>query len=119
MASLSFQSLVIYLLITLLIIILVVVGINLHAAKKKTKWPPMVGDCPDYWFDAGEGGSKCTVNIDKVNLGNATSPMDFSKAPYTGENGACSKYRWANSRKVSWDGITYGVVNPCVKAKPT
>jgi hypothetical protein len=114
MASLTFQSIVIYTLISLLIVLLVVIGINLHASTKKTKWPPIIGDCPDYWYDGGAGGSKCTVNTDKVNLGSATSPMDFSKVPYSGSNGDCSKYRWSISKGVSWDGITYGVQNPCV-----
>jgi hypothetical protein len=116
MATITFQSLVIYTLITLLIILLVIIGINLHAATKNTTWPPVVGDCPDYWYDAGEGGSKCTLNVDEVNMGNATSPMDFSKVPYSGANGVCSKYRWSVAKGVSWDGITYGVQNPCTSS---
>ena len=32
---------------------------------------------------------------------------------FTGSNGTCAKYSWANKCDVSWDGITYGVENPC------
>ena len=39
--------------------------------------------------------------------------MNFNNAPYTGTTGACAKYNWANNCGVSWDGITYGVNNPC------
>ena len=50
----------------------------------------------------------------KDNIGLATSPMDFSLPAYSGSNGPCVKFTWANTNKVSWDGITYGVPNPCI-----
>jgi len=113
----TFQNIVIYTSVTLLIIILIIVAINIHNAKKNTKWPPMVSDCPDYWYDEGTGGSKCTINSDDVNLGTATSPMDFSTGTFTGVNKNCTRYMWARSKGVSWDGLTYGVANPCVTKK--
>jgi hypothetical protein len=39
--------------------------------------------------------------------------MNFSVAPYIGSDGNCAKYNWANSCGIAWDGITYGVPNPC------
>ena len=39
--------------------------------------------------------------------------MNFNLPAFTGSNGTCAKYNWANNCKVSWDGITYGVENPC------
>ena len=111
----TFQDSVIYTSVTLLIIILVIVAINIHLDKKNAKWPPVVSDCPDYWYDNGTGGSKCTINVDNINLGKATSPMDFSTSTYTGPNQNCNRYRWALSNNVSWDGITYGIQNPCTK----
>ena len=83
-------------------------------SQNKQTWPPVTGDCPDYWVDQGKGGSQCVVNAKKDNIGLATSPMDFSLPVYSGSNGPCIKYTWANTNKVSWDGITYGVSNPCI-----
>lgn len=113
----SFQSIIIYTALAILIILLIIVSINLHYAKTNVKWPPIIGNCPDYWYDEGTNGSKCVINNDNVNLGTATSPMDFSGNAYTGKNGNCVKYQWANSKSVSWDGITYGVENPCIEAR--
>ena len=111
----SFQKMVIYVALAILVILLVVIGINMHAAAKDATWPPMVGDCPDYWHDEGTKGSKCVVNTDDVNKGDAASPKNFNVAPFNTSGGRCAKYRWAVSNDVSWDGITYGVTNPCLR----
>jgi hypothetical protein len=39
--------------------------------------------------------------------------MNFNQSPFTDDDGDCAKYNWANSCKVTWDGITSGVKNPC------
>jgi hypothetical protein len=111
----TIQSIILTLAIDILLIILIVIGINISMSQNKQIWPPVIGDCPDYWSDQGKGGSKCVVNARKDNIGLATSPMDFSSPIYSGSNGACIKYTWANNNKVSWDGITYGVPNPCIR----
>ena len=113
----TFQRIVIYSALIVLVIILVIVGINLHVGSRDAKWPPNIGDCPDYWHDEGTKGSVCTVNLDEVNKGTAASPHNFAVSPYTGDRGTCNKYRWAIARGVSWDGITYGAENPCIKTK--
>lgn len=110
----TFQSIVLTTAVVILLIVLIVIGINMSISKNKQTWPPLVGDCPDYWLDLGTGGSNCSVNKHDANKGNSTSPMNFSVAPYNGTNGPCAKYRWANQNNVSWDGITYGVTNPCI-----
>ena len=112
----NFQRIVIIIAIILLIVCLILIGLVLVNSKSSQQWPPMVGDCPDYWVDTSGNGGNC-VNI--KNLGtcnfNNTKPqtMDFTQAPFTGSNGLCSKYNWANGCKLSWDGITYGAANPC------
>jgi hypothetical protein len=111
----SVQSIILTLAIAILLIILIVIGINISMSQNKQVWPPVTGDCPDYWIDQGKGGSQCAVNAKRDNIGLATSPMDFSLPVYSGSNGSCIKYTWANTNKVSWDGITYGVPNPCIK----
>lgn len=111
----SFQQIAIYIGVVILIILLIIIAINMNSAVKTSKWPPVIGDCPDYWYDAGSGGSKCTVNVDNVNRGNFEGgEVNFSRAPYTSNRGECAKYRWATENTVSWDGITYGRENPCI-----
>ena len=39
--------------------------------------------------------------------------MNFNQDPFTGTNGDCSKFNWATKCGVTWDGVTYGVQNPC------
>lgn len=110
----SFQRIVIYIAIAVLFVMMVIIAITMHNNSKDITWPPVIGDCPDYWHDDGTSGSKCVVNINEVNKGTASSPMNFDTAPYNSASGSsCAKYRWATSKGVSWDGITYGVSNPC------
>ena len=111
----SFQKTVLIIAIIFLILALIFIGISLKNAKYD-KWPPVIGSCPDYWVDKSKGdedksGSKC-VNV--KNLGTCDiKVMDFNTKLFSGSNGKCAKYNWANSCNVSWDGITYGVSNPC------
>ena len=44
--------------------------------------------------------------------------MDFSGTTFTGTDGLCNKKNWATNcsdpnNSVTWDGVTYGVVDPC------
>ena len=58
----TIQSIILTLAIAILLIILIVIGINISMSQNKQTWPPVTGDCPDYWVDQGKGGSKCVVN---------------------------------------------------------
>ena len=113
----SIQTIIMTSAIVILLIILITIGINIRTAKKNQVWPPLIGNCPDYWLDLGKDGSQCVVNGKANNLGIATSPMNFNTAAYMGSAGTCAKYNWAIANKVSWDGITYGVPNPCIIKK--
>ena len=53
----SVQSIILTLAIAILLIILIVIGINISMSQNKQIWPPVTGDCPDYWLDRGTGGS--------------------------------------------------------------
>jgi hypothetical protein len=122
----SFQSIVVVIAIILLIVCLIFIGIALSKTKNDGQWPPIVGDCPDYWIDTSGNGGNC-VNVRDLGTcttgGNGVAPggqhiaMNFTVAPYIGSSGLCSKYTWANGCGVTWDGITSGVTNPC--AQPT
>ena len=82
----------------------------------------MVPECPDYWGITGldVSGNKLAKCVNIKDLGSCPADsgdkhltMDFNGPMYTGDNGTCAKYKWANNCNVTWDGITYGVNNPC------
>ncbi len=115
----SFQKVVLTVSIIVLLVILVVIGMALSNAKYGETWPPIVGDCPDYWVDMSGNGEACmnshslgTCNIPTKGKKN-NNTMNFNELPFTGNEGTCAKYRWATACKVTWDGITSGVANPC------
>jgi hypothetical protein len=115
----NFQGIVLMISVIIFIIAVLLIGYILYQGKSKQTWPPLVGDCPDYWVDMSGKGSQC-VNVQDLGTCHAPSgkkhlTMDFSVAPYVGNNSSCSKYQWANRCGVTWDGITYGVNNPCSK----
>lgn len=114
----GFQKIVLFSAIVVLIIALVIIGIALTYAKKK-QWPPVIPECPDYWEIDGSGNDIKCINV--KNLGTCKPPsgqshltMDFNSPAFANStNINCSKYKWASNCGVTWDGITYGVNNPC------
>lgn len=113
----GFQKTVLIGAIIILIITLVIIGIALKNAKS-TDWPPLVTQCPDYWIIDGSGNNTTCTNIKDLGTcspqnGNRHLEMNFNTSPFTGSNGTCAKFNWARRCDVSWDGITYGVQNPC------
>ena len=114
----SFQKIILIVAVIILIINLIVIALALQNSKK-TNWPPIVASCPDYWLSDGSGNNiTCTntknLGVCKPESGKKHLTMNFTSAPFTGANGNCAKYTWANNCKVAWDGLTYGVSNPCV-----
>jgi hypothetical protein len=112
----SFQKTVITVAIVILIILLILIGMMLTKARNEI-WPPLVGDCPDYWVDLSGNGEMCynVHSLGKCNIPseNDKATMNFNQDPFTGDDGTCSKYNWANKCKVTWDGVTSGIQNPC------
>jgi hypothetical protein len=113
----SFQKLILVSAIIILIVVLVIIGFTLSKQKKDEYWPPIVGDCPDYWVDLEGNGAACynAHKLGKCNIpskGNKNT-MNFTVSPFLGDGGTCAKYKWADRCGVTWDGITSGVVNPC------
>lgn len=105
----GFQKIVLISAAIMLIVCLVFIGIALATSKNQVEWPPMVPDCPDYWTIDGSG-----VCVNVKNLGTcASKTMNFNTSAFTGSNEMCNKYTWATNCNVTWDGITYGVTNPC------
>ena len=122
----GFQKTVLTVAIIILIISLVVIGVVLKKSIESQAWPPILGVCPDYWVDLGKDGSRC-YNPQKIGSCNIPTEsdkntMNFAIDVFTGTDGACNKKKWAskcsagssnNLGPVSWDGITYGVTDPC------
>lgn len=109
----NFQKTVLIIAVIVLIVSLVFIGIVLRGLKYD-EWPPVVGSCPDYWVDQSPSGGHGSVCANVKNLGTCnTKVMNFNTKAFTGSNELCAKYNWATNCDVSWDGITYGVSNPC------
>jgi hypothetical protein len=117
----GFQKFILFAAIIILIIALVVIGISLSYAKDQEAWPPLTPDCPDYWMIDGSGNNAVCINVKDLGTcppqsGQKHLTMNFNTSAFSGENEDCSKYTWAKRCGVSWDGITYGVTNPCQTA---
>jgi hypothetical protein len=113
----TFQKIVLYAAIFVLILSLIMIGVVLGMTKDK-QWPPMTPQCPDYWTIDGEGQNAVCVNVKDLGTCPPQSDQDhltmnFNTPAFSGTRGLCAKYTWANKCGVSWDGITYGVSNPC------
>jgi hypothetical protein len=109
-------------LITAVIIVGVIylfIVILMYSTGTNPNWPPIVAACPDYWTVQGTNENQRCVNTRSLGTcppteGNKFTTMNFSEYPYDDALvGTCNKYKWANTCNVPWDGITYGVVNPC------
>ena len=114
----GFQKIVLFIAIIILIIALIFIGIALYYSTNNKAWPPMVPDCPDYWNVDGSGNNTTCTNIKDLGTcpplsGQKHLVMNFNIPAFSGDNSSCAKYTWAQKCNVSWDGITYGVNNPC------
>ena len=112
----TFQKIILYSAIIILIVVLIIVGVAFSYAKNE-QWPPLVPECPDYWISDGSGNNSQCINIKDLGTcpanGTKHLTMNFNGPIFSGDNGSCAKYRWADACNLTWDGITYGVNNPC------
>ena len=118
----SFQKITAIVTCIILLVILIFIWGTLTYAKKGVPAGPIVPQCPDFWeIKETATGPKC-VNVKEIGTclaaaGDEYMTMDFNSANFTDN---CAKYTWANNCNVAWDGLTYGVANPCLKpAVPT
>lgn len=114
----TFQKMTLMIAGILLIICIIIIVLIFLFPNTKQVWPPMVGNCPDYFVDIKGDGSNC---VNSLSLGTCTETEtpDFSKNDFIGSGGNCAKYTWANKCGLTWDGITYGVQNPCTTSSST
>jgi hypothetical protein len=106
----TFQRLVIIIAILTMIVSLGFVYYMIHT-ETKSKWPPIVAKCPDFW-DAYEDSSGKLMCKNTKRLGTCLTDFDPNAEDYKTD---CQKYTWANKCDIKWDGINYGAENPCIK----
>lgn len=80
--------------------------------QNKVKWPPVVAQCPDWWKATTDSSGKVAC-LNVQNLGKCTGAFYPDEPQYSGADGLCNKYKWASNCGIQWDGVTYGVDNPC------
>jgi hypothetical protein len=119
----GFQKIVLLIAIILLIVALLFIGTALSSSTD-TQWPPMIPQCPDYWSIDGSGNNTTCINVKDLGTcppqnGQNHLVMNFNTPVFTGSNGLCAKYSWATNCGLTWDGITYGVNNPCQTSSST
>ena len=85
-------------------------------------WPPNIPQCPDYWVIDGSGNNTKCINVKNLGVSSCIQPnmpgyrnhvINTNNLFGDDSESNCRKWRWANTCRVSWDGITYGVTNPC------
>jgi hypothetical protein len=97
--------------LVILIICLTFVGVAMVESSNKSKFPPHVSHCPDFFVKDSFG--KC---VDKKGILHSNADPDCDNKiwnpPAEGwpESGPfsekCVKQKWAKKCKVNWDGIT-------------
>lgn len=107
MALDSFQKTIVVIAGVGFIITFIFLLYSIKKGKENKSWPPIIGDCPDYWIDMGVDGSACLNrhHLGSCNLGGKDDTKNFAISPYNnGDN--CAKMDWATRCGVVWDGIT-------------
>ena len=112
----NFQKMTLIIACIILLICIVIILMVFLFPNTKQVWPPLVSNCPDYFIDEKGDGSQCrnTLKLGRGDTCNGVNGLyNFNISPYIGSGGNCAKYNWANDCGLTWDGITYGVKNPC------
>lgn len=98
----SFQTRTLTIAIWILVLMLGLIAVSLMVSKGNTKWPPQIGNCPDYWQVLADGTCQ---NVKTLGNG-CESPKDFSTAEFKGKKGLIKKCKIMKACKASWDGVT-------------
>jgi hypothetical protein len=94
----TFQKIVLTTAIVILIFALIIIGILLYNKQYDIKFPPEVGNCPDYYVSAPKGVCKNEIGIKTLQQScDSVSFKNFKNK---------DKCQWANGCGVTWDGIT-------------
>lgn len=107
----NFQQTVLLVAGIFLVVMFIIIIVSFLLVNKKSKYPPIVGECPDFWemqIDPTDNKPKC---INPHRLGNITTTgcdgsKDFNTIDFSGIDGNCRKATWARNCNLSWDGLT-------------
>lgn len=108
----NFNSVVLQVATLILIVLLIIIGIAMYYSAKNAEYPPVVGECPDYWNVTRKGDKTTCTNVLKINPNsvsqtdscNNVDPVNFKGL--TDVDTICNKYKWATNCGIVWDGIT-------------
>lgn len=108
----SFNRTVLIITVILVIIALIITGILILKSLREQKFPPIVGDCPDYW-DVKKESSTNNINcVNKTTVNTGKSNIDCNVYPVsnfignTPQDVICKKFKWAKRCGIIWDGIS-------------
>ena len=102
----TFQKTVVVIALVMLVLVLVVIGYALYTSKTNDGFPPVLGDCPDYWIANNDGTNNLCLNVKNLGRNECAKTMNFNVFPWLGNDGLCNKSKWARSCDLTWDGIT-------------
>ena len=117
----SFNKTVLIVACVLLILGLILIGVFISKNIEKAAYPPVVGDCPDYWDVSynSDNIKTCTSNSINTSTGTTRTPFNgttascqsypvsnFTNAGTSVDDIICAKYTWAKECNIHWDGIT-------------
>ena len=94
-------------------------GTLIYTKKDEEDDVPIVPQCPDFWeIEDTSTGPQC-VNVQDLGTCSAAAGNKHLSMKLKSQSFAdnCAKYTWAKNCNIAWDGITYGVDNPCIKTK--
>lgn len=114
----NFQRIVLIIALVLLVVFAIILTYVLYQTNTNQQWPPYIPNCPDYWVSTMDGSSNVICNYNKknpFNVGSCKNVVDKNVSGLT----SCDKYNWATGCDIVWDGITYGVTNPCSTSTTT
>ena len=118
----SFNKTVLIVACVLLILGLILIGVFISKNIEKAAYPPVVGDCPDYWDVSYNSVSKKICSSNSINTGTTGTTItkfggfelscnyypvsNFTNAGTSVDDIICAKHNWAKECNIHWDGIT-------------
>ena len=102
----SFQKSVLTTAAIILIISLIIIALILKVSKSNTKYPPVIGVCPDYFLPKDKNvcsnpkGLGNNIGDEVIFTGDQACAGDCKKANYV------ARCNWAKEQGVQWDGIS-------------
>lgn len=104
----NFQQIVLTVALVIFCIILVIIVTMLNNAKNKSKFPPELSICPDWW-EYDMTNKKC-INPKNLGTSNTNCGENHFNSSIMNENIKVKK-DWAKNCKILWDGVWDGSSN--------